>query len=309
MRPIRIGAQLHPQHGHWSDLRRAAIEAEALGYDVLYTWDHFFPLYGDPDGPHLECWSLLAAWAEATRRIELGPLVACNSYRNPHLLADIARTVDQISGGRVILGHGAGWAKRDYDEYGYAFGSMASRIVALGSAVPEIQRRLAILNPPPMRRMPVLIAGTGRKLTLRLVAEHADVWHAAFPERPTDLEPAVAALRRWCVEVGRDPADIEWSVGVEPDDLDRFLDQDAGVCVAMGFTQFTLGFNGPAWTVDAGRRWLEWRDDVNGGASPAPEGSRGGQAGGRSHAARTGDRADPGNLRPAWCLGLDRTIR
>jgi probable F420-dependent oxidoreductase len=263
MRPIRIAAQLHPQHGSYPDIRRAAVRADELGYDLLYTWDHFFPLYGDRDGPHFESWSQLAAWAEATERIELGPLVACTSYRNPQLLADIARTVDHVSGGRVVLGLGAGWFRRDYDEYGYEFGSTGSRIAAMGEAIPAIRARLEALNPPPLRRMPLLIAGTGERRTLRLVAEHADAWHASFPDRPAELEPAVAALRRWCAEVGRDPADIEWSVGVEPYDLDRFLAQDAQTYVAMGFTQFTLGFNGPSWNVDMGRPWLAWRDGMN----------------------------------------------
>jgi alkanesulfonate monooxygenase SsuD/methylene tetrahydromethanopterin reductase-like flavin-dependent oxidoreductase (luciferase family) len=104
--------------------------------------------------------------------------------------------------------------------------------------------------------MPILIAGTGRQRTLRLVAEHADGWHAAFPDRPEEVEPAVAALRRWCDEVGRDPAAIEWGIGVEPIDLTRFLREDADRLVGMGFTQFTLGFNGPAWNVDAGAAWL-----------------------------------------------------
>jgi probable F420-dependent oxidoreductase len=263
MRPIRLAAQLHPQQGAYHDIRRAAVWAEDLGFDILYTWDHFFPLYGDRDGPHLECWSLLAAWAEATDRIELGPLVACHSYRNPNLLADIARTVDHISRGRVILGLGAGWSRRDYMEYGYEFGTMGQRIAAMGRAIPEIQDRLGALNPPPVRRMPLLIAGTGRRKTLRLVAEHADAWHASFPDRPADLEPAVTALQGWCAEVGRDPAAIEWSVGVEPEDLDRFLDQDALTYVGMGFTQFTLGFNGPDWRVDRAERWLAWRDGMN----------------------------------------------
>ena len=262
-RPIRIAAQLHPQHGTYRDIRDAAVRAEDVGYDVLYTWDHFYALYGDRDGPHFECWSLLAAWAEATERIELGPLVACYSYRNPHLLADIARTVDHVAGGRVVLGLGAGWKRRDYEEYGYEFGTMGARIAALGRALPDIRQRLTTLNPPPLRAMPILIAGTGPRRTLRLVAEHADAWHASFPERPAELEPAVDALRRHCAEVGRDPADIEWSVGVEPDDLERFLAEDALTYVAMGFTQFTLGFNGPAWSVDAGRPWLSWRDGMN----------------------------------------------
>lgn len=260
MRPVRIAAQLHPQQGAYRDIRAAAVRAEELGYDLLYTWDHFFPLYGDRDGPHFECWSLLAAWAEATERIELGPLVVCNAYRNPNLLADIARTVDHVSHGRVVLGVGAGWNRRDFDEYGFEYATMGARIEALGASIPVIRRRLERLNPPPLRRMPLLIAGTGERRTLRLVAEHADVWHARFPDEPAELESAVAALRRWCAEVGRDPTTIEWSVGVEPDDLDRFLDEDAPVYVEMGFSQFTLGFNGPDWMVDRGRRWLDWRD-------------------------------------------------
>ena len=262
-RPIRVAAQLHPQHGDYAAMRRAVLQAEELGYDIAYTWDHFFPLYGDRDGAHLECWSLLAAWAEATSRIELGPLVACNSYRNPNLLADMARTVDRISGGRLILGVGAGWRQRDYVEYGYPFGTMGDRIEALGEAIPVIVQRLGALRPPPVRRPPLVIGGVGLRRTLRLVARYADGWHAMFPERPAELEPAVTALVGWCREIGRHPADIEWGVGVEPEDLDRFLRQDAEAYVAMGFTQFTLGFNGPDWAVDDGADWLAWRDGRN----------------------------------------------
>jgi probable F420-dependent oxidoreductase len=263
MHPIRIAAQLHPQQGAWPELRGAAVRAEELGYDLVYTWDHFFPLYGDRDGPHFECFSLLAAIAEATSRIELGPLVACNSYRNPQLLADITRTIDHISGGRMILGVGAGWFRRDYEAYGYEFGTAGSRLRALERDIPRMLDRLGRLNPPPLHRIPVLVAGVGERRTLPLVARYADGWHAMFPERPEELEPKVTALRRWCDEVGRDPAEIEWGVGVEPDDLDRFFAEDAATYVEMGFTQFTLGFNGPAWRVDGGRGALEWRDRLN----------------------------------------------
>ena len=262
-RPIRIAAQLHPQHGTWARLRKAALQSEELGYDILYTWDHFSPLNGDPDGPHFECWSLLAAFAEATERIELGPLVACNSYRNPNLHADIARTVDHVSGGRVIVGLGAGWFARDYERYGYEFGTRASRIRALAEATPAIIERLGSLNPPPLRRMPILIAGTGLKLTIPIVARHADAWHAFFPDTIEEVLPAVDALRRSCEEIGRDPHDIEWSVGLQPDDIDRFLAEDADRYLELGFTQFTLGFGGPDWSVDGGRAFLEWRDRRN----------------------------------------------
>jgi probable F420-dependent oxidoreductase len=273
MRPIRIGVQLHPQHGSYDALRRAVDQVEEVGADLLYTWDHFFPLYGERDGAHFECWSLLAAWAEQTSRVELGPLVTCNSYRNPQLLADMARTVDHISGGRLVLGIGSGWFGRDYDEYGYEFGTHGTRGRALAEALPLIKRRLEQLNPAPVRPLPILIAGTGERITLRLVAQHANGWHAGFPDEPAELDAKVEALERWCAEVGRDPCEIERGVGVEPDDLERFVTEDADDYVALGFTQFTLGVNGPDWEIgNEISLWLAWRDERNGG-KPAISGA------------------------------------
>lgn len=260
-RAVRVGVQIQPQHAQWSDIRRAVVAAEELGVDVVFNWDHFYPLYGDGDGKHFECWTMLSAWAEVTSRVEIGALVTCNSYRNPELLADMARTVDHISTGRLILGIGAGWFQRDYDEYGYDFGTAGTRLTDLGQALPRIEKRLGLLNPAPTRRIPVLIGGGGEKRTLRLVARHADTWHG-FGD-PDVVERKVRVLDRWCATEGRDPAQVERSVGVEgsPDATGQRLHD-------LGVRLFTVGLNGPAYDLARVRDWVAFRDDVN--RSPAP---------------------------------------
>ena len=263
MRPIRIGIQLHPQHGPYENLRSAVSVTDEIGADVLYTWDHFYPLYGDLDGSHFECWTMLAAWAEQTENVELGALVTCNTYRNPQLLADMARTVDHVSEGRLILGLGSGWFGRDYEEYGYEFGTAGSRSRALGEALPLIKERWSKLNPAPTRDIPILIGGTGERVTLRLIARHGQAWHASFPSHPEALAPKVEALRHWCEVEGRDPEDIEWGLGVQPAALDTVLNDNADAYLEMGFTQFTLGYDGPDWDVETSRDWLSWRDERN----------------------------------------------
>jgi probable F420-dependent oxidoreductase len=263
VKKIRIAAQLHPQHGDYRGLRTAVQSAEEMGFDLVYNWDHFFPLYGEPDGTHFESWTMLGAWAEQTSRIEIGALVSCNSYRNPDLLADMARTVDHISEGRLVLGIGAGWFRRDYEEYGYDFGRAGSRLDDLALALPRIKARWDKLNPQPIRRPPILIGGTGERKTLRMVAQHADGWHAGFPDHPSELEPKVKALLSWCDHHGRDPAEIEWGIGLEPEDMSRVLAEHAEAYLEIGFTQFTLGYDGPDWNLDAASDWLAWRDERN----------------------------------------------
>ncbi len=206
---------------------------------------------------------MLGAWAEQTSIIEIGCLVTCNSYRNANLLADMARTVDHISGGRLIFGIGSGWFRRDYDSYGYEFGTAGGRLDALGEALPAIEERWGELNPPPTRRIPILIGGTGPRKTMRLVARHADGWHAMFPSHPSELEVPVAALRKWCAEIGRDPHDVEWGLGLEPTDRQRILAEHAEEFHHMGFTQFTLGTSGPDYPLDGLEEWLAWRDETN----------------------------------------------
>lgn len=255
--PIRIGVQLQPQHAQYQQIRDAVRRCEDIGVDVAFNWDHFFPLYGDPDGAHFECWTMLGAWAEQTSRIQIGALVTCNSYRNPELLADMARTVDHISEGRLILGIGSGWKQKDYDEYGYEFGTAGGRLDDLAGALPRIKSRLAKLNPAPTRDIPILIGGEGERKTLRLVAEFADSWHA-FVDRNTYPGKA-EVLARHCADVGRDPAGIERSAGVQGANLDALL-AEADAMAGLGVNMLTVGVNGPDYDLTGAEALCRWRD-------------------------------------------------
>ncbi len=254
--PVRIGVQLQPQHApQYGNIRDAVRRCEDIGVDIAFNWDHFFPLYGDPDGAHFECWTMLAAWAEQTSRIQIGALVTCNSYRNPELLADMARTVDHISDGRLILGIGSGWKQKDYDEYGYEFGTAGSRLDDLATALPRIKARLAKLNPAPTRDIPVLIGGGGERKTLRLVAEYADMWHSFTA---ADEFPAKSAvLERHCADVGRDLASIEKSAEAKNHGQ---LIANAEALVGLGVTMLTVGCNGPAYDLSDAEALCKWRD-------------------------------------------------
>jgi len=250
----RIALQLQQQHADYAAIRRTVAEAEDLGTDVIFNWDHFYPLYGDPDGKHFECWTMLGAWAEQTTRPQLGALVTCNSYRNPELLADMARTVDHLSDGRLILGIGSGWFQKDYDEYGYDFGTAGSRLDDLAESLPRIEARWAKLNPAPTRKIPVLIGGGGEKKTLRMVARHADIWHS-FSDLET-FRRKQEILAAHCADAGRDPAEIERSVGApngDPAEVGPKL-------VEAGAGMFTIGIGGPDYDLAKLRRWLAWRD-------------------------------------------------
>ena len=241
MARCKVGIQLQPQATTVDALLDGARTAERLGVDSVWTWDHFFPLYGDPDATHFECYTLLAAMAAVTERVQLGALVTCNSYRNPDLLADMARTVDHVSGGRLILGIGAGWFERDYDEYGYEFGTAAERLRALGSSLETIRQRLPRLNPPPVGDLPILVGGSGRKVTLRLVARHADMWNAFGP--PESWAELNEVLDGWCAAEGRDPSSIERTVAIGPDEVDRweeYVDAGAQHVIVMSSDPFAF---------------------------------------------------------------------
>jgi probable F420-dependent oxidoreductase len=256
-RPIRIGVQVAPQHALYPAIRDAVAQLEDAGVDIVFNWDHFYPLSGDPDGLHFESWTMLAAIAEQTSRVELGALVNCNSYRNADLQADMARTIDHISGGRFIFGTGSGWFEKDYDNYGYEFGTVGERLDALGEALPRIEARWSKLNPPPTRHIPVLIGGGGEKKTLKLVARHADIWHS-FSDAAT-LKRKLGILAEHCAEAGRDISEIEIST-----ELRGRSEADADEQVSLGTTLFTVGITGPDYDIASVRKWIAWRDAVGG---------------------------------------------
>ena len=262
-RPLRLGVQLAPQHASYETIRDAVSSCEELGVDIVFNWDHFFPLSGDRDGLHFESWTMLAAIAEQTTGVELGCLVNCNSYRNPNLQADMARTIDHISAvgnggvGRFIFGTGSGWFERDYDEYGYTFGTPGSRLKALAHDLPIIRQRWTKLNPAPTRAIPIMIGGGGEKKTLRIVAEHADIWHS-FSDAET-LQRKLGILAAHGAEVGRDTSQIELSTELRSRSTD-----EADELVALGVTLFTLGLSGPTYDMAKVRDWLAWRDQRNG---------------------------------------------
>lgn len=200
-------------------MRTAWKAADELGVDTITTWDHFHPLQGDPAGTHFECWSLLAAMACDTKHAQIGSLVCAINYRNPELLADIARTVDHISGGRVILGVGAGNSERDHVDFGYGFPSAPERLRALRDALPRIKERLKKLNPPPMGPLPIMIGGGGEQVTLKLTAQYADLWNGGGA--PDVLRHKNQVLDDWCAKIGRDPKEIERTSNIAVTAIDR----------------------------------------------------------------------------------------
>lgn len=251
-RPFKVGVTIHPQQCTIGELRDAWRRADALGVDSIWFWDHFFPLYGNPEGNQFECWSLLAAAAIDTKAPQIGPMVTCTGYRNPDLLAYMAGTVDQLSGGRLVLGLGAGWFQRDYDEYGYDFGEARDRVRLLKDALPRIKRRIAALKPRQAGPLPILIGGGGEKVVLRLVAEHAQMWNGGGS--PEEFAVKSAVLDEWCRRVGRDPQTIERTANVG-----RLSPKVAAEWLKAGLQHFVLRLAYPFDTKPV-ERMLKLRD-------------------------------------------------
>lgn len=221
---MRISIWPKPEHG-WEDVRRIAVHAERRGWDGVWFADHFMPSRGELSRPLLECWSTLAALAVAVPRVRLGSLVSGNTYRHPAVLAKAATTVDHASGGRVVLGIGAGWQENEHAAYGLRFGTAGERLDRLEEACQVLrglrdERRCtftgrhyrlrdAPLEPKPVGPLPLLVGGGGERRTIPIAARHADEWNVwgtveVFAHKARVLERA-------CEQLGRDPAGIRRS--------------------------------------------------------------------------------------------------
>ncbi len=231
-RDLKLGILLWSQAATWPEMLDAAKRVDRLGYAHLWTWDHLYAIFGDPYQPIVEGWTALAAWAMATERTRLGLLVGANTFRNPGLVAKTAATLDQISGGRAILGIGGAWMDLEHQAHGIDFGTgFGQRLDWLEESVDAMEAVLAGKSvtsapggryafndlrhaPAPIQhRLPIMIGGSGEKKTLRTVARHADLWNAMGP---VDLMAhKVDVLREHCAAVGRDISEIEFTLGVK----------------------------------------------------------------------------------------------
>ena len=256
---IKVGVQLHPQRCNYDDYALAVQEIEARGVDSIWNWDHFFPLYGEGSENHFEAWTLLTAIACLTERVEIGTLVNGNSYRNPALLTQMANTLDHISKGRLILAIGSGWFQKDYDEFGYEFGTVNSRLRDLEAAMQVIKTRMKKERPRPLRDpIPIMIGGGGEKVTLRITAEYADQWNGFGP--PETWARKSRVLDKWCAQVGRDPAEIVRTVSI---DRDKDITDNLGKYVEAGATLLIMPSGVPPDYAKL-EELVAWRDRVNG---------------------------------------------
>ncbi len=232
MTELKTGILLWSQAATWPELLDGAKRVDRLGYDHLWIWDHLYAIFGDPYQPIVEGWTTLAAWAMATEQTRLGLLVGANTFRNPGLVAKIAATLDHISAGRAIVGIGGAWMEAEHRAHGIDFGSgFGQRLDWLDESVGAIRGVLdgqsvtsepgghyqfddLRHNPLPVqKRLPIMIGGSGEKKTLRTVAKYADLWNAMGPTEV--MTHKVEVLKEHCAAVGRDIADIEFTLGVK----------------------------------------------------------------------------------------------
>lgn len=230
MHDLKLGINLWSQASDWPSFVEGAKLADRLGYDHVWTWDHLLAIFGDPRQPIFEGYTALAAVAQATERVKLGLFVGANPFRNPGLAVKSIATIDHISGGRAIMGIGGAWFEAEHQAFGIDFGSgFGERLDWLAEAVPAIRTLLdggAVTSAPGSRyafdelriaplplqqRLPIMIGGAGERKTLRIVAEHADMWNVFGT--PEIVARKDGILRSHCADVGRDPDAIERTLG------------------------------------------------------------------------------------------------
>jgi len=225
----------------WATARGVARKLEEIGYDSLWLYDHFHTVPRTEIEPTFECWTTMAALAEATERVRLGQLVTCSLYRNPAYLAKISSCVDVISGGRVEVGIGAGWKQDEFDAYQYEFGTIRSRLDRMADTARILKAMWteeratvegkyfsienAVNEPKPLQNPhpPLWIGAQGEKVALRMVAEHADGWN--HNRGPDVFEHKLEVIAGHCKDVGRDPGTLrisaERTCAVFNDDAER----------------------------------------------------------------------------------------
>ncbi len=267
MTEIKLGALCWTEYADWPTVLEAGIRAERLGYSSLWTVDHLYPIVGDPQGPNYEGWLTITAWAARTEHVRIGLLVAANPYREPTLVAKMATTLDHISGGRAILGIGAGWTEGEAHDFGFEFGSGApERLRWLRQALPIMRgmldgtepsapegsryRASHVRNdPPPLQRhLPICIGGGGEQVTLKLVAQYADMNNLSHRGIASARRKEKILLEH-CAAVGRDPNEIErttsvWGVFIRDDraEAERLLREAFGLNrVARAGTEQAVG--------------------------------------------------------------------
>jgi alkanesulfonate monooxygenase SsuD/methylene tetrahydromethanopterin reductase-like flavin-dependent oxidoreductase (luciferase family) len=225
---MRFGLQLWSQSTGWPGFRDAARAADDAGWDSVWTWDHLLAIFGPWEQPIFEGWSVLAALGPITSRVRLGLMVGANTVRNPGLTAKLATTLDHLSDGRAVLGIGAAWFDREHEAFGIEFGgSPGARLDWLDESVMLMRRLLdgeridhsgprytfrdAICEPRPVQpHLPILIGGSGRRKTLRTVAERADAWNTSGAIE--EVRDSLDALAEHAEAVGRDLATLEKTI-------------------------------------------------------------------------------------------------
>ena len=225
--PIRFGIQTGQQDVTWERMCDFWQKVDAWGYDSLWAFDHFYPIFTpDPAGPCMENWTLLSALSQRTRRARIGALVNSNTYRNPCLTAKMAATLDHVSGGRLNLGLGAGWYELEHRSFGIDFKTVRGRLEALDESCQIIKDMFtkdrttiegkhyhvvdAVCNPKSLQKphIPLMIGGHGEKSLLKIVAKHADMWNTMHAN-PAEMKRLIDVIERHGDTVGRNTDEIE----------------------------------------------------------------------------------------------------